>query len=83
MSRLGKRERESLLLPVTHYGDGSFAGLAFAQKPGEVAAVVDRCSVYLHNHIPGVEARLLGEDGHLTLETNRIGEVHAWLAERI
>ena len=31
----------------------------------------------------GVEARLLDDDGHLTLETNRIGEVHAWLAERI
>ena len=33
--------------------------------------------------IPGVEARLLDRDGHLTLETNRIGEVHAWLADRL
>jgi pimeloyl-ACP methyl ester carboxylesterase len=34
-------------------------------------------------HIPAVEARLLDHDGHLTLETRRIGEVHAWLADRI
>ena len=33
--------------------------------------------------IPGVEARLLDDDGHLTLETNRIGEVHAWLADHL
>jgi pimeloyl-ACP methyl ester carboxylesterase len=38
---------------------------------------------WLAARIPGVEARLLDDDGHLTLETNRIGEVHAWLAERI
>jgi hypothetical protein len=33
--------------------------------------------------IPGVDARLLDDDGHLTLETNRIGEVHAWLADHL
>jgi pimeloyl-ACP methyl ester carboxylesterase len=33
-------------------------------------------------HIPGVQARLLENDGHLTLFVNRIGEVHTWLADQ-
>jgi pimeloyl-ACP methyl ester carboxylesterase len=38
---------------------------------------------WLAARVPGVDARLLDHDGHLTLLTNRIGEVHAWLAERL
>ena len=38
---------------------------------------------WLAARIPGVDARLLDDDGHLTLLTNRAGEVHAWLADRL
>jgi pimeloyl-ACP methyl ester carboxylesterase len=38
---------------------------------------------WLAQRIPVVEAHLSPEDGHLTLALQRIGEVHAWLAERL
>jgi pimeloyl-ACP methyl ester carboxylesterase len=38
---------------------------------------------WLAKHVPGVEARLFDHDGHLTLLTNRVPEVHAWLKDRL
>jgi len=38
---------------------------------------------WLAAHIPGVEARLYEDEGHLSLLQNRVSEVHAWLAERL
>jgi pimeloyl-ACP methyl ester carboxylesterase len=38
---------------------------------------------WLAAHIPGVQARLYDNDGHLTLLRNRVPEVHAWLAEHL
>lgn len=37
---------------------------------------------WLADHIPGVEARFYDDEGH-GLRENRIGEVHAWLADRL
>jgi hypothetical protein len=37
---------------------------------------------WLAAHIPGVEARLLDDDGHATL-VNRVPEVNAWLSEHL
>jgi pimeloyl-ACP methyl ester carboxylesterase len=38
---------------------------------------------WLAGAIPGVEARLSEEDGHLTLLSRHLGEVHAWLLDRM
>jgi pimeloyl-ACP methyl ester carboxylesterase len=37
---------------------------------------------WLAERIPGVDAHLTDEDGHLTIQIGRIGDVHAWLLER-
>jgi pimeloyl-ACP methyl ester carboxylesterase len=38
---------------------------------------------WLAERIPGVEARLTADDGHLTLMEHRVPDVHAWLLERL
>jgi pimeloyl-ACP methyl ester carboxylesterase len=38
---------------------------------------------WLAAHVPGAEAWLLDNDGHVTLMENRMGEVHAWLADHM
>jgi len=37
---------------------------------------------WLAAHVPGVDAHLSDDDGHLSIEQNRIGDLHAWLLER-
>jgi pimeloyl-ACP methyl ester carboxylesterase len=38
---------------------------------------------WLATQIPRVEARLFDKDGHLTIAEHHIGDVHAWLSERL
>jgi pimeloyl-ACP methyl ester carboxylesterase len=38
---------------------------------------------WLARTIPGVEAKLTDDDGHLTLTARHLDEVHAWLLERL
>jgi pimeloyl-ACP methyl ester carboxylesterase len=37
---------------------------------------------WLARHLPGADVRLSDDDGHLSIEHLRIGELHAWLVER-
>ncbi len=45
-------------------------------------SVPPRHGQWLAAHIPGVEARLLDDDGHLTIPTH-VPEVHAWLSAHL
>jgi pimeloyl-ACP methyl ester carboxylesterase len=38
---------------------------------------------WLAAHIPGVDARLTDDDGHLTLTAHHLDELHDWLLERV
>jgi pimeloyl-ACP methyl ester carboxylesterase len=38
---------------------------------------------WLRAHVAGAEGEVLEDEGHLTLMVNRIGDVHAWLHERL
>jgi pimeloyl-ACP methyl ester carboxylesterase len=38
---------------------------------------------WLAGRVPGVEVHIVPEDGHLTVVEHNIGEVHAWLTERL
>ena len=38
--------------------------------------------VWLADHVPGAEARLEPDDGHLTIGERHIGEIHTWLLDR-
>lgn len=38
---------------------------------------------WLERQIPGVDARILPEDGHITLAVSRISEVHTWLIDKM
>jgi pimeloyl-ACP methyl ester carboxylesterase len=40
-------------------------------------------SQWLSARIPGAETRLLDNEGHLSLLVNRMGEIHAWLADHM
>src|SRR4051794_22465268 len=37
---------------------------------------------WLARNLPGADARISAQDGHLTLGEHRVGEVHAWLLDQ-
>jgi len=40
-------------------------------------------AVWLREHVAGAQGETLPGEGHLTVFVNRVGDVHAWLAERL
>ena len=59
-----------------------------ASVPVMLHGAQDKAVLFSHGqwlaaHISGVEAWLFDYEGHGTLRENQIGEVHAWLADRL
>jgi pimeloyl-ACP methyl ester carboxylesterase len=40
-------------------------------------------AAWLRGHVAGAQGETLAGEGHLTVFVNRVGDVHAWLAERL
>jgi hypothetical protein len=57
------------------------ARLAVATSSPFMAPMLDSERTGDGGRIPGVDAHLTDEDGHITLLQNRLGEVHAWPLE--
>jgi pimeloyl-ACP methyl ester carboxylesterase len=60
---------------------GAIGVPALLWQGGEDRFVPPSHGAWLAERIPGVDARLVDDDGHLTLLRDRVGETHDWLRE--